>query len=136
MNVLDPPAPELSPAQRAELVASLHARHALLAEQVQHRLHGADGEQHDEAGLPRRGLDTDDDATAEAQRHEDIAHLARAADELAALEQALQRVADGSYGACIDCGDPIGLARLQAQPAAPRCAGCQGYVEQHAPRHR
>jgi len=42
---------------------------------------------------------------------------------------AQQRMADGSYGSCIDCGEDIPLARLTAQPIAIRCAGCQTEAE-------
>lgn len=42
------------------------------------------------------------------------------------LEAALQRVQQGSYGNCCDCGSPIGLERLRSDPAAPFCMDCQG----------
>lgn len=45
--------------------------------------------------------------------------------ELAALEAARGRVAEGTFGACVECGDPIGFGRLKAYPSAPRCADCQ-----------
>jgi DnaK suppressor protein len=34
------------------------------------------------------------------------------------IEQALERIDDGSYGYCEDTGDPIGLKRLEARPIA------------------
>lgn len=34
------------------------------------------------------------------------------------IEQALERIDDGSYGYCEDTGDPIGLRRLEARPIA------------------
>jgi DnaK suppressor protein len=40
------------------------------------------------------------------------------------IETALQRVADGSYGTCDDCGQPISSARLQALPATRVCVDC------------
>lgn len=48
---------------------------------------------------------------------------------------ALSRIRDGSYGICIDCGDPIDLQRLAAMPEAPRCASCQGAHEKVARNH-
>lgn len=51
-------------------------------------------------------------------------------DELVAVRAALERVQDGSYGACQDCGGDIGLARLKAFPAALRCITCQSKLEQ------
>ncbi len=34
------------------------------------------------------------------------------------IEQALERIDDGSYGYCEDTGDPIGVRRLEARPIA------------------
>lgn len=53
-------------------------------------------------------------------------------DELVAVRAALQRIEDGSYGECQDCGADVGLPRLQAFPAALRCIGCQTKVEKAA----
>ena len=50
------------------------------------------------------------------------------ADRLA-IGSALARWADGSLGECTDCGQPVGLARLLAQPSAARCIGCQSVAE-------
>lgn len=49
--------------------------------------------------------------------------------ELGAIDAALRRVADGSYGLCVDCGTQIPAARLHAQPTVERCVGCQARVE-------
>ena len=45
--------------------------------------------------------------------------------ELAAIAAARQHVANGTYGECIECGEPIAPARLEVNPAARRCAACQ-----------
>ncbi|MBS0316177.1 MAG: TraR/DksA family transcriptional regulator [Proteobacteria bacterium] len=50
-------------------------------------------------------------------------------DELAAIDAALQRLDNGSYGDCVDCGNPIPLPRLMVQPGALRCAACQSAHE-------
>ncbi len=126
--------PELTAQQRAELVQQLHARRAELARRVDARLHGHGQERHDEAGLPKRSEETDDDGAAEAARIADVNALSRIAVELDEVEAALRRAADDTYGECLDCGDPIGAQRLIAYPAALRCAGCQEYVESHQGR--
>jgi RNA polymerase-binding transcription factor DksA len=46
------------------------------------------------------------------------------------IENALERVADGSYGACSRCGQPIASARLKALPFAAYCITCQEIVDQ------
>lgn len=50
------------------------------------------------------------------------------------IEQAQQRMADGRYGICVDCGEGIPRERLLARPMAIRCASCQVALEQHKRR--
>ena len=57
------------------------------------------------------------------------AEATRDHDELVAVRAALARWADGSLGQCTDCDQPVGLARLLAQPSAARCIGCQSVAE-------
>jgi DnaK suppressor protein len=45
--------------------------------------------------------------------------------ELAEIAAARGRLADDTLGLCVDCSEPIGAARLEAQPTAGRCADCQ-----------
>ena len=40
-------------------------------------------------------------------------------------ERALKRLADGTYGVCESCGNPIGKARLQVFPRATLCMSCK-----------
>lgn len=56
--------------------------------------------------------------------------LDREAALLRAVELALARIADGSYGSCMDCGDEINLKRLNAVPWTPYCMTCQQSMEQ------
>lgn len=53
------------------------------------------------------------------------AETSRDVQELRGLDAAHRRLADGSYGVCIDCGGDVGVERLRAEPAAPRCIECQ-----------
>ncbi len=45
------------------------------------------------------------------------------------VEAALQRLRDGEYGECRECGEDIGFPRLKARPEAPLCLACQGLRE-------
>ena len=45
------------------------------------------------------------------------------------IESALERVADGTYGICSRCEEPIGSARLRAMPTAMLCIECAKSVE-------
>jgi DnaK suppressor protein len=51
----------------------------------------------------------------------------KVAQELAEVDAALGRIAEGSYGTCISCGGPLGLQRLRAIPEARFCLGCSGH---------
>ena len=46
-----------------------------------------------------------------------------------AVDAAIERIADGSYGVCTRCGQPIGFARLEARPEATLCITCARAVE-------
>lgn len=45
------------------------------------------------------------------------------------IDAALARIESGVYGECLDCGETIALARLQATPQTLRCIGCQQKFE-------
>jgi len=44
--------------------------------------------------------------------------------ELAAIDEALHRIAEGRYGECLACGGPLGLQRIRAIPEARYCIAC------------
>ncbi len=46
--------------------------------------------------------------------------------ELAAIDEALRRIADGRYGTCLACGGPLGMQRIRAIPEARYCLTCSG----------
>jgi RNA polymerase-binding protein DksA len=48
---------------------------------------------------------------------------------LAAIEEALRRIDDGTFGVCARCGKPIGEARLEAMPYATKCIDCKRLEE-------
>jgi RNA polymerase-binding protein DksA len=65
-------------------------------------------------------------------RFETSLSLALLENESAALREidlALERMDEGTYGACDDCGDPIGKARLRALPQARLCLACKSHEE-------
>jgi DnaK suppressor protein len=43
-----------------------------------------------------------------------------------ALRAALQRLEDGEYGECLECGEIIQPGRLRIDPAATLCVSCAG----------
>jgi DnaK suppressor protein len=42
-----------------------------------------------------------------------------------AVLDALQRIEEGTYGRCQQCGEPIPKARLEAIPFTPNCVSCE-----------
>lgn len=44
--------------------------------------------------------------------------------EIPQIRAALSRIADGSYGVCVRCGEPIAEARLDLLPWTPHCRSC------------
>ena len=44
---------------------------------------------------------------------------------LQAIDAALTRMDDGSYGVCVSCGQPIGAERLEALPWTTQCIDCK-----------
>jgi DnaK suppressor protein len=72
-----------------------------------------------------------DPAQADALGEDELALLHQECRQLEAVEQALGRITDGSYGLCQQCGRAVAPARLQAQPAAALCLDCQQASERH-----
>ena len=47
-----------------------------------------------------------------------------------AIEEALKRIEDGSFGECSNCGEIVNRKRLEAVPWAELCLACQELEEQ------
>ena len=76
-----------------------------------------------------RSTATDDEhdpegSTIAFERSQASSMLAAARQQLTELDRALARIADGSYGSCERCGEPIPPDRLLARPAARTCVPC------------
>lgn len=65
-------------------------------------------------------------ATLAFEREQIAALLRSARSRLGALDAALARVQDGSYGVCVGCGGAIPAGRLLARPDTSTCVGCAG----------
>jgi DnaK suppressor protein len=51
------------------------------------------------------------------------------AETLNMIDAALDRLQEGTYGNCFECGDEIAKARLRALPFAVRCTHCEEHRE-------
>src|SRR3954471_2742261 len=112
----------LSAAQRGSLEKALHSRRKLLRSELQAKLNTQDNPAL--LGLRNRMEETDDWAVADLETALDVAEVSRDVGELRDVEAALTRIADGTYGECVDCGTRIPHARLAANPSASRCIAC------------
>ena len=45
------------------------------------------------------------------------------------VDEALDRIASKIYGTCEECGEPIGLKRLEVKPVAKYCVPCKTNLE-------
>jgi DnaK suppressor protein len=117
----------LSDRQRDELKERLTNRRQVLRAEVQRELANSDDPR--VAGFMNQLAATEDWVLADILGDLDIAMVTRDVAELSEVEAALARIADGSYGTCSDCSEPIGWPRLNAQPTADRCIACQEKLE-------
>jgi RNA polymerase-binding transcription factor len=73
--------------------------------------------------------DQADLAQAQMTREQRATRLTQSQQQLAQIEIALQRLADGTYGLCAECGERIEPGRLSVLPYASLCVRCQARQE-------
>ena len=113
----------LTEQQAKELSRMVEARrNALLAELREDAARTRDQPYAEHAGP---APDAGDESVATLFADLEQADVTRDLDEFRALEAARERIKDGGYGVCIDCGNDVGYERLKAFPAALRCVQCQ-----------
>jgi len=70
-----------------------------------------------------------DSATATLNREIDYTLEENSEHVLAAIEEALSRIEEGTFGTCVRCGRAIAEERLEAIPYATRCIDCKRLEE-------
>lgn len=71
------------------------------------------------------GHDTADIGASAFERDHEIVMINKERQILAEATDALERIADGSYGVCARCGEPVGKMRMMAFPRATLCMTCK-----------
>lgn len=114
----------LSQPQLDQLARKLREDYQALVREVREELENS-GNQHRIDLLNREPGDSGDESLANALADFNLALLDRHIDGMRDIEAALQRIRNGEYGICIDCGDAVTFPRLMAYPTAKRCIVCQ-----------
>ena len=73
--------------------------------------------------------DPNDRATIESGRSFELRIRDRERKLLGKIEEALNRIDEGTFGICEDCGEEIGLKRLEARPVTTLCIDCKTLQE-------
>lgn len=89
-----------------------------------------------EAGKTVENMDEDenfpdptDRASMESNRNSILRIRDRERKLIFKIQEALQRLNDGEYGICEQCGEEIGIERLKARPVTTLCIGCKSSQE-------
>lgn len=114
----------LTQSQIAQLARKLNEDYQILLHEVRGELENS-GNQHRIDLLNNEPGDSGDESMANALADFNLTILDRHIDAMRDIEAALQRIKDGDYGVCSDCGVNVAFARLQAYPTAKRCISCQ-----------
>ena len=74
--------------------------------------------------------DPADRATAESDRAFTLRLRDRERRLIRKIQAALQRIEDGTYGICEECGEEISIPRLKARPVTRLCINCKARQEE------
>lgn len=109
----------------------LRERAGLLRGEIRGAIDKSSDETH--ADIVKDVRDMEDDSFSNLIVDTHLAEIDRDAGELQRIDGALRRIADGSFGQCVNCGQDIPKPRLLAEPTAARCVQCQElYEKTHA----
>ena len=85
----------------------------------------------------RRSLDSDSEERAKQLEDREVVDALgnETRRELAQIRAAIERIDDGKYGVCLECGGQIAEARLAAQPDTSTCIDCAA-LDEHIEKFR
>jgi len=120
----------LSSERQAEVKDRLVVRKQNLWLEVKQQLKTSIGDGYQEMLATAR--DEEDQASVSLLAETQLSLLGPKRQELEAIEAALQRLENGNYGLCENCGQPIEPRRLEIMPETPLCRNCQSQREKLA----
>ena len=106
-----------------DLKQKLDDRFYQLREEIRLELLKSDDQQF--IDLAGRVHDREEESVADMLVDLQLSSIDRHIQEVRDIDAALIRIAEGSYGICLDCEDPISFDRLAVHPTAKRCSKCQ-----------
>jgi DnaK suppressor protein len=74
-------------------------------------------------------IDPADQAVVSYQRELIFSQGTSGHNQLSMIRTALERLHEGTFGECLQCGETIGAKRLEALPWTPYCIACQEKIE-------
>jgi RNA polymerase-binding transcription factor len=119
-----------SPEKLEEVKERLLERKRRLWLEVKQQLRSNIGDGYQEMLAAAR--DEEDQATVSLMAETNLTLLGPKRQELEAIEEALNRLENGSYGYCEVCGQPIEPRRLEIMPETPLCRNCMSHREKLA----
>jgi DnaK suppressor protein len=114
----------------AEVKERLLERKRRLWQEVRDQLKSNIGDGYQEMLATAR--DEEDQAAVSLLAETQLTLLGPKRQELEAIEEALLRLENGTYGECEACGQPIEPRRLEVMPETPFCRGCMSQKEKLA----
>jgi len=112
----------------------LHEQLTFVRSTIREALLRADTEQY--AQIAGQVHDAQDESLADLLVDVYLDEIDRDVQTVRDIEAAQHRILSGTYGRCLDCGEPIQFERLDAYPTAKRCLDCQVRHEHDTPTPR
>jgi RNA polymerase-binding protein DksA len=114
----------LTKKQIAELAKLMEGQRKVLVDEVRSEIAESKDADHGDI-VDHLPSDEGDESIGDALAELNLVIIDRHVRELRDIDRAFERIRDGTYGCCIDCGDDIAFARLASYPTAKRCIVCQ-----------
>lgn len=121
---------ELSPDRMEEVKERLLGRKRRLWLEVKEQLKSSIGDDYQEMLSTAR--DEEDQASVSLMAETNLSLIGPKRQELEAIEEALMRLENGTYGLCENCGLAIEPRRLEIMPETPLCRNCMSHREKLA----
>ncbi|MCP3968363.1 MAG: TraR/DksA family transcriptional regulator [Lentisphaerae bacterium] len=120
--------PKFTGKKKQYFEALMHAREAYLGQMNFHASEALDSTNADKRGVTTHMADLGSDNFRHAM---ELQLMTEEGSALELVEEAIERLIEGDYGKCVDCGDEIPEARLKVKPYAIYCINCKSIREQN-----